>query len=77
MIPSRAGYPTATLVSVTDWFSPANYHLPSDVPANLDYDTVAATTRLVYEVIGQVAARARRGGASARAPGPRDAALSS
>jgi hypothetical protein len=56
VIPSRAGYPTATLVSITDWFSPANYHLPSDIPANLDYDTVAATTRLVYEVAGALPA---------------------
>jgi Zn-dependent M28 family amino/carboxypeptidase len=56
VIPSRAGYPTATLVSVTDWFSPANYHLPSDVPANLDYATVAETTRLVYEVAGALPA---------------------
>ncbi len=48
VIPSRAGYPTATLVSMTDWRSPANYHLPSDIPANLDYDTVADATRLVY-----------------------------
>jgi hypothetical protein len=50
VIPSRAGYPTATLVSMTDWLSPANYHLPSDIPANLDYGTVADATRLVYEV---------------------------
>ncbi len=50
IIPSRAGYPIATLVSVTDWLSPANYHLPSDVPANLDYRTVADATRLVYEL---------------------------
>ncbi len=50
VIPSRAGYPTATLVSMTDWLAPANYHLPSDIPANLDYATVADTTRLVYEV---------------------------
>jgi hypothetical protein len=50
VIPSRAGYPTATLVSMTDWLAPANYHLPSDVPANLDYSTVADATRLVYEV---------------------------
>jgi hypothetical protein len=56
VIPSRAGYPTATLVSITDWLSPANYHLPSDIPANLDYDTVAATTRLVYEVAGALPA---------------------
>jgi Iap family predicted aminopeptidase len=47
VIPSRAGYPTATLVSITDWRMPANYHLPSDVPANLDYATVADATRLV------------------------------
>jgi Peptidase family M28 len=50
VIPSRAGYPIATLVSVTDWRSPANYHLPSDIPANLDYATVADATRLVYGV---------------------------
>ncbi len=50
VIPSRAGYPTATLVSMTDWLAPANYHLPSDIPANLDYSTVVATTRLVYDV---------------------------
>lgn len=50
VIPSRAGYPIATLVSITDWRSPANYHLPSDVPENLDYDTVADATRLVHEL---------------------------
>ena len=56
VIPARAGYPTATLVSVTDWRSPANYHLPSDVPANLDYDTVLDATRLVYELASELAA---------------------
>ena len=56
IIPSRAGYPTATLLSITDWRSPANYHLPSDVPANLDYRTVMEATRLVHEVIGRLAA---------------------
>jgi peptidase M28-like protein len=50
VIPSRAGYPTATLVSMTDWRSPANYHMPSDIPKNLDYETVADVTRLVYEL---------------------------
>jgi Peptidase family M28 len=48
VIPSRAGYAIATLVSLTDWKMPANYHLPSDVPANLDYASVADATRLVY-----------------------------
>ena len=55
VIPSRAGYPTATLVSLTDWHSLANYHLPSDVPANLDFGTVADATRLVYELARSLA----------------------
>jgi peptidase M28-like protein len=50
VIPSRAGYPIATLVSMTDWRTLANYHLPSDVPANLDYATVAEATRLVHDL---------------------------
>jgi hypothetical protein len=50
VIPSRAGYPIVTLVSMTDWRTLANYHLPSDVPANLDFGTVADATRLVYEL---------------------------
>lgn len=50
VIPSRAGYPIATLVSMTAWRAPANYHLASDVPANLDYDSVADATRLVHEL---------------------------
>jgi hypothetical protein len=50
VIPSRAGYPIATLVSMTDWRTLANYHLPSDIPANLDYTTVTDATRLVYGV---------------------------
>jgi Zn-dependent M28 family amino/carboxypeptidase len=55
IIPSRAGYPIATLISLTDWRSPANYHLPSDVPENLDYDTIADATRLVHELAGTLA----------------------
>jgi Peptidase family M28 len=59
VIPSRAGYPIATLVSITDWRSPANYHLPSDVPENLDYGTVADATRLVYELASSLTTDAR------------------
>ncbi len=41
VIPSRAGYPTATVTS----FEPdtkllSNYHLPTDTPENVDYSTV-------------------------------------
>jgi hypothetical protein len=57
VIPNRAGYPIATIVSITDWLSPANYHLPSDIPANLVYPTVADATRLVYELARSLAER--------------------
>jgi hypothetical protein len=61
VVPSRAGYPIATLVSITDWLSPANYHLPSDVPANLIYPSVADATRLVYELARSLAERRAEG----------------
>lgn len=42
VIPSRAGYPTATLTSYeADTKCLSNYHMPTDTPENLDYDTVA------------------------------------
>jgi hypothetical protein len=72
VIPSRAGHPIATLVSITDWRSPANYHLPTDIPANLDYATVAQASRLVYELMGELA-----GQAQPDSPGERTAVLPS
>jgi hypothetical protein len=57
IIPSRAGYPIATLVSIEPWRSPANYHLASDTPENLDYDTVEGAVRLVLDVARSLAAR--------------------
>ena len=56
IIPSRAGYPTAFLVSLTDWRLPANYHLMSDVPESLDYETIARATELAYGVAERLAA---------------------
>ena len=50
VIPSRAGYPTATLSSVTPWRSLANYHWPSDVPENLDYETAGHAVAVAYAV---------------------------
>ncbi|MGE4428596.1 MAG: M28 family metallopeptidase [Solirubrobacteraceae bacterium] len=50
VIPSRAGYPTAMLGSLTAWQAPGNYHLPTDTPDNLDYDTIADATRLSLAV---------------------------
>jgi hypothetical protein len=57
VIPSRAGHPIVTLVSMSDWGPPSNYHLPSDVPANLDYGSVADATRVVYELAQTLAER--------------------
>jgi Peptidase family M28 len=59
VIPSRRGYAIATLVSLNRWHSLANYHLPSDVPANLDYGTVAQATRLVHALAHSLVARRR------------------
>jgi hypothetical protein len=56
VIPSRAGYPTATLTSVTPWGALANYHLPTDTPENVDYSTVARATKLAYAVAEAVGA---------------------
>jgi len=56
IIPSRAGYPTAALTSLTAWRALANYHLPSDIPENLDYGTVAAATRLADTLARALAA---------------------
>jgi len=64
VIPSRAGYATTTLVSITDWRAPANYHLLSDVPENLDYGTVARATRVVELLARELAARGRPGSAT-------------
>jgi Peptidase family M28 len=55
IIPSRAGYPSVLLGSLTDWRVPANYHLMSDVPENLDYGTVADATELAYAIAERLA----------------------
>ena len=57
IIPSRAGYPTATLVSLAPWRFPANYHLPTDVPENLDYTTVAEAVTVTYATAHALARR--------------------
>jgi hypothetical protein len=57
VVPSRAGYPTATLTS----FEPdtkllSNYHLPTDTPENLDLGTVAEALRLTEALARRLAA---------------------
>jgi hypothetical protein len=55
VITARAGHPTATLGSLTDWRGIANYHLPSDLPENLDLATIAAAARLGHATAVELA----------------------
>jgi len=57
VIPSRAGYPIVTLLSIAEWRAPANYHLPSDVPQNIVYETVEQAVRLVHALAEALAER--------------------
>jgi hypothetical protein len=56
VLPSRAGYPTATLASVDRYKALANYHLMSDTPENLDYRTVAHALTVTEAVARELAA---------------------
>lgn len=49
--PLAAGYPTATLCSVTHLKQPANYHWRTDTAENVDYGTVADAVRLCEAAI--------------------------
>ncbi|MGI8559551.1 MAG: M28 family metallopeptidase [Solirubrobacteraceae bacterium] len=59
VIASRAGYPTATLISINAHKALENYHLMSDTAENVNYDTlalaVALTEALIAELAGQTA----------------------
>jgi hypothetical protein len=56
VLPSRAGYPTATLASVDRYKALSNYHLMSDNPENLDYRTVAHALTVTEAVARELAA---------------------
>jgi Peptidase family M28 len=56
VIPSRAGYPTATLASMNRHKALSNYHQMTDTPENLDYATVARAVAVAREVIRELAA---------------------
>lgn len=55
VIPSRAGFPTATLASINRYKALSNYHLMSDVPENVDYRTVAQALRVTEGVARELA----------------------
>jgi Peptidase family M28 len=55
VIPSRAGYPTATLTSMNRYKALSNYHLPSDTPENVDYTTVRQALSVTEAVARELA----------------------
>jgi hypothetical protein len=63
IVPSRAGYPTATVVSVDRHRLMPHYHLDSDLPEHLDYPGIAAAVRLVEAVARHLAGGGRITGA--------------
>ena len=55
VIPSRAGYPTATLCSMDRHKALSNYHQMSDTPENLDYRTVRGALEVTEAVARELA----------------------
>jgi hypothetical protein len=53
-VPLRAGYPTATLVSLNEFKSIDNYHWPTDVPDNVNLRTVEQALKLADAVLGEL-----------------------
>jgi hypothetical protein len=49
--PLNAGYRCLSIASCTELKQPANYHWPTDVPENVDYDTLADAIRLTEAVV--------------------------
>jgi putative aminopeptidase FrvX len=54
VIPSRAGYPTATLVSIDRAKALSNYHRMTDTAENVDYETVARAIAVADTVIREL-----------------------
>ena len=46
LIPLRAGYRVCTLGGVDETKFPANYHWPSDVPDNLDWESIEGAAKV-------------------------------
>jgi Zn-dependent M28 family amino/carboxypeptidase len=53
--PLRAGFPTATLVSVNEFKTISNYHWPTDVPDNVNLRTVEQALTLAEAVARELA----------------------
>jgi hypothetical protein len=56
VIPSRAGYPTATIASMDRYKALSNYHQMSDTPENVNYRTVAQALLVAEQLARDLAA---------------------
>jgi Iap family predicted aminopeptidase len=56
VVPTRAGYPTATLASIDRNKSLSNYHQMSDTPENVNYTTVLQALTVTEAVARELAA---------------------
>jgi hypothetical protein len=62
VIPSRAGYPTATLASMDRYKALSNYHRMTDTPQNVNYRTVRHALTVVDAVARELAGNPWIGG---------------
>jgi hypothetical protein len=54
VVPSRAGYPTATLITVDELGMIPNYHLMSDTPENVEYSGIEGAIEIAAEVVREL-----------------------
>lgn len=54
VVPLRAGFKTATLVSIDEFKTISNYHWPTDTPENVNMRTVEDTLTLAEAVVGEL-----------------------
>jgi hypothetical protein len=62
VVPSRAGYPIATVASMDRYKALSNYHRMTDTPENVDYRTVRQAVTVVEAVARELAANPWIGG---------------
>ncbi|MEH3054115.1 MAG: M28 family peptidase [Patulibacter minatonensis] len=69
VVPRQLGIPTVSLVSLAPWRAPSNYHLMTDTPENVVYESVQATVDLSEAIARRLGRDARRSSQAATAPG--------
>jgi Zn-dependent M28 family amino/carboxypeptidase len=68
VIPSRAGFPTATIASMDRYKALSNYHQMTDTPENVDYTTVEQALTITEAVARELASNPWLGRPTRRTP---------